>query len=697
MTDEQRIATIKKIYSILWHPETGFKAFWKQPENRNLSREELDERERQKVAEIAAGYGLGDAYYYDQLFSIRGQDVMKHRFYGSCGNAAKAFCYINSTLPADEQLEVKIMITTRTDHLIDSQINHTLPVIKMADGKWHALDPQIPIDKKNPNVPFLSGEMEPGRIIQHIIPSSTIQGYDFKIMRIIDWQEYEDKLSRFHKFIETGIERSPEVTAICNTIEQQMQALDLEQYPSTKSQVYVLCNALAGKNIEMKVLMQRNKAEHAFAIPAVKLDGDWYKFNPADKFLRFIKLENFYDNKDLLYSVSAPQYIEQCNIFISNENKEILDTIESILQTLHHPETGFNGFRNEVMSRKQVELDALKGQKLSKEERAAKVAELDDKYMEMGYTKVAEMATALNPDMKDASFDEQKFSLTGKSIMENRLYVSCGNAAKAFCYVNSLLPKEKQLDIQIMLGTDINNLIDGKSGHTLPLVKFPNGQYYAIEPQIKPSKNRPTFALIPYPIQQGIQVEHVLNGIARHERKHKVMKIVSPEYLETDLLKFENFLRITVERSPETTKICNKIESILKQLKLKQYKKDGSDRMTYEFLKNCPDATLPLDVLEYQGDKGTTAYLRVMLDGNWYSIKLDSDYLNIQHYDTPTDEMRQKKNLPPFSIFTPSEYIKVYKKRLDTKQMRDKADKIGQLITERTEQPTILPGQHEYE
>jgi len=119
--------------------------------------------------------------------------------------------------------------------------------------------------------------------------------------------------------------------------------------------------------------------------------------------------------------------------------------------------------------------------------------------------------------------------------------------------------------------------------------------------------------------------------------------------------------------------------------------------MTYEFLKNCPDATLPLDVLEYQGDKGTTAYLRVMLDGNWYSIKLDSDYLNIQHYDTPTDEMRQKKNLPPFSIFTPSEYIKVYKKRLDTKQMRDKADKIGQLITERTEQPTILPGQHEYE
>ena len=47
MTDEQRIATIKKIYSILWHPETGFKAFWKLPENRNLSQEELDERERQ--------------------------------------------------------------------------------------------------------------------------------------------------------------------------------------------------------------------------------------------------------------------------------------------------------------------------------------------------------------------------------------------------------------------------------------------------------------------------------------------------------------------------------------------------------------------------------------------------------------------------------------------------------------------------
>lgn len=388
-------------------------------------------------------------------------------------------------------------------------------------------------------------------------------------------------------------------------------------------------------------------------------------------------------------------------------DEQIKQRITQILQILHDPKIGFKGLFNDVIEEHLAELrkkiDRNKEPERYVAERDKLIAELRTAWEPEKNKKVAEMAIALNPAMADATYTEQKFALTGESIMKNRLYVSCGNAAKAFCYVDQHLSdyipgaQNGLLDTQIMFSTDPERLIDGMQGHTLPLVKFPNGQYYAIEPQIKPSKNRPTFALIPYPIQQGIQVEHVLNGIARYERKHKVMKIVSPEYLETDLLKFENFLRITVERSPETTKICNKIESILKQLKLKQYKKDGSDRMTYEFLKNCPDATLPLDVLEYRGDKGTTAYLRVMLDGNWYSIKLDSDYLNIQHYDTPTDEMRQKMNLPPFSIFTPSEYIKVYKKRLDTKQMRDKADKIGQLITERTEQPTILPGQHEYE
>lgn len=60
---------------------------------------------------------------------------------------------------------------------------HTLPCVKMSDGKYHALDPQVKITKSNPNVPFIQGEIREGNIIHHILPATIEEGnYPYKIL-----------------------------------------------------------------------------------------------------------------------------------------------------------------------------------------------------------------------------------------------------------------------------------------------------------------------------------------------------------------------------------------------------------------------------------------------------------------------------------------------------------------------------------
>ena len=64
---------------------------------------------------------------FERFFAISGKDTYESGHQWSCGTEAKTFCYLNSILPKDEQLEVKIMISTHPNHLIDSMANHTLP------------------------------------------------------------------------------------------------------------------------------------------------------------------------------------------------------------------------------------------------------------------------------------------------------------------------------------------------------------------------------------------------------------------------------------------------------------------------------------------------------------------------------------------------------------------------------------------
>ena len=163
-TDEQIIATVRKILDALHDPDTGFNAFRKELREQHLKKEEYEQRIVDKEYELAEKYGLTKANNRDEVkFKLTGKDIMDSRLYVSCGQAAKAFCYVNSQLPKDEQLDLKVLFSTDIEHLVDAKEGHTLPCVKLSDGKWHAIEPQIQPEKdKQPGFQFVCDDVKVG-------------------------------------------------------------------------------------------------------------------------------------------------------------------------------------------------------------------------------------------------------------------------------------------------------------------------------------------------------------------------------------------------------------------------------------------------------------------------------------------------------------------------------------------------------
>lgn len=127
---------------------------------------------------------------YDLLkFALSGKSVMKYHFYASCGNAASAFAYVNSTLPPTEQIpsdRIMFLSSTQWNFLHDGMSGHTIPCIKMDDGNWYAVDPQ-----KQPNksgIEFITSEIKPGNKIYHILGSHT--GIPYMITELTSPDDY---------------------------------------------------------------------------------------------------------------------------------------------------------------------------------------------------------------------------------------------------------------------------------------------------------------------------------------------------------------------------------------------------------------------------------------------------------------------------------------------------------------------------
>lgn len=374
-------------------------------------------------------------------------------------------------------------------------------------------------------------------------------------------------------------------------------------------------------------------------------------------------------------------------------DEQIKQRVAQILNILHDPKIGFNGLFNDVKEEYLAELrkkiDRNKEPERYVAERDKLLAELRPALEPEKQKKVKEMAIALDSEMAHKGYTEHTFALTGESIMKNRLYVSCGGAAKAFYYVDQHLSdyipgaQNGLLDTQIMFSNDPEHLIDGKSGHTLPCIKMSDGKYHALDPQIPVDKKNPQLPLIQDEIVVGGQINHILPSIAEKGRPYKIMKIVSPQELESTYLSFENFIRDTTEHKGKTAELCNRLVVLLNKLNLGQYR--SNTEMAYHLAKETQNSDLPLDIVVYKRQTGElTVFPRIQLDGNWYDFRMDSNWLSMNRHDTDlkSEFSIQAPELTFLQKMGLAEYITAYE----------------QLVTERTAKTqTMLNGSDKIE
>ena len=201
MTDDKRIKIIKKILNILhnYKPNTSL----------------------QKMMDVHKGS------YNDKLFAITGKEIHDAQHAVTCGHWAKAFAYENSLLPKDEQLDIKTMVSTHPDHLIDSLSNHTLPCVKMDDGSYYAIDPQV----RDVDLPMIQTPIKVGATIKHIIGGLKNEP-EYKIMALIDWTD--KRLYNFDTFTKMASERNEKTKEIVAEIEDVLKST-----LSSKRQEYI--------------------------------------------------------------------------------------------------------------------------------------------------------------------------------------------------------------------------------------------------------------------------------------------------------------------------------------------------------------------------------------------------------------------------------------------------------------------------
>lgn len=267
----------------------------------------------------------------------------------------------------------------------------------------------------------------------------------------------------------------------------------------------------------------------------------------------------------------------------NDKNAKTIETIKKILKKLHDPETGFWGLIRNIQSKKFNKqehdklIDAFAEKRKNKEtkEEKVKAAKADIKIFSDMYIlnkiyenrykvielkqiqDIREQQKQLNQfydeqrvqiadglakklinianggvdkdleNMKDflKNLDPYKFGLTGEEIHNYRFICSCGNAAEAFKYENSLLNNDEKLaDIKFITSTRWDKFHNGMSGHTLPCIKLADGEYYAIDPQLP--DNEPKFILSK--LEVGNNIYHLLSGMT--DTPHMITNISDTNY-----------------------------------------------------------------------------------------------------------------------------------------------------------------------
>lgn len=274
MTDEQRINSIKAILQKQRHPEhrdAGDKADILINRTKNYP----------GITEKSTDF--------ERFFAISGKDTYESGYQWSCGTEAKTFCYLNSTLPKNEQLEVKIMISTHPDHLIDSMANHTLPCVKMGDGKWYAIEPQRNIVEHRsrhplyPDIPFIMDEIKVGNKIHHI--KERMAGIPYEITAVMSWPEYEKKCSDFGTFLKYGSKRDRKTKTIVAAIETVLKQIN----SNGPGNVYNFCKLMQDSKLPIKVIKPQ---DGDYRVLLLNINGELYTFSTNHKYLMISKLHD---------------------------------------------------------------------------------------------------------------------------------------------------------------------------------------------------------------------------------------------------------------------------------------------------------------------------------------------------------------------------------------------------------------------
>ena len=276
MTDDQRIESIKKILQMQRHPphrDAGDKADILISRTKNYP----------GITEKSTDF--------ERFFAISGKDTYESGAQWTCGTEAKTFCYLNSTLPKDEQLEVKIMISAHPDHLIDSMANHTLPCVKMGDGKWYALEPTKVAENRirhpiYPDMPFIMDELKVGNQIHHIKKGMVERGNPpYEITAIMSWPEYEEKCSDFGTFLKYGSKRDKKTKTIVGAIETVLGQINSN---GQTGNTYNFCKLMQDSKLPIKVIKPKGCD---FTELLINVNGELYRFGTRHRYAMIQKLK----------------------------------------------------------------------------------------------------------------------------------------------------------------------------------------------------------------------------------------------------------------------------------------------------------------------------------------------------------------------------------------------------------------------
>ncbi len=240
-------------------------------------------------------------------------------------------------------------------------------------------------------------------------------------------------------------------------------------------------------------------------------------------------------------------------------------------------------------------------------------------------------------------------------------YWTCGHAAKAFCYENSKRKPAEQLEVQILISTHPDNVLDGMSCHTLPMVRFSDG-WHAIEPTKGSAE-----CVIKDNLVIGGQIRHIKRGMEELP-PYKVMDFLPYKFYEDDVNDFSIAVKYFTERPQHVNFLLGQIQAIYSKTKFSPRKRPA--QVLYEFCTNMANEKLPISVVRaHDDDDKDYLHLCMEIDGQTYVVHLDEPRIRIHRLDAV---MARGNNKQITYTMSPDEYKDFYENQILKTKSRER-------------------------